>query len=142
MLLNPIKQVNLKCSPKQRCVRNNKQTVCKQTGGTFKPVDKHLTQKPPQIYKCCYNCLFQICSIPKWWNYIYSIACEKKKMLVAVHTSTINTVQREPEILTNSEKIKGFVCWMYQCLIKFLTKVHVYCLSEFSINHKALNKRY
>lgn len=30
------------------CVRNNKQTVCKQTGGTFKPVDKHLTQKPPQ----------------------------------------------------------------------------------------------
>lgn len=34
----------------------------------------------------------------------------KKKMLVAVHTSTINTVQREPEILTNSEKIKGFVC--------------------------------
>lgn len=66
----------------------------------------------------------------------------KKKMLVAVHTSTINTVQREPEILTNSEIIKGFVCWMYQCLIKFLTKVHVYCLSEFSIHHKVLNKRY
>lgn len=64
------------------CVRNNKQTVCKQTGGTFKPVDKHLTQKPPQIYKCCYNCLFQICSIPKWWNYIYSIACEKKRCLL------------------------------------------------------------
>lgn len=34
----------------------------------------------------------------------------KKKMLVAVHTSTINTVQREPEILNNSEIIKGFVC--------------------------------
>lgn len=34
----------------------------------------------------------------------------KKKMLVAVHTSTINTVQREPEILNNSEIIRGFVC--------------------------------
>lgn len=66
----------------------------------------------------------------------------KKKMLVAVHTSTINTVHREPEISNNSEIIKGFVCWMYQCLIKFLTKVHVYCLSEFSNNHKALNKIY
>lgn len=82
MLLNPIKQVNLKCSSKQCGVLEITNKLCANKLGTFKPVDKHLTQKPPQIYKCCYNCLFQICSIPKWWNYIYSIACEKKRCLL------------------------------------------------------------
>lgn len=143
MLLNPIKQVNLKCSPKQRCVRNNKQTVCKQTWGTFKPAcgQASYTETTANLQMLLQLFLLNL-QYTKMMKLYLQHCMWKKKMLVAVHTSTINTVHREPEILTNSEIVKGFVCWMYQCLIKFLTKVHVYCLSEFSINHKALNKRY
>lgn len=50
--------------------------------------------------KCNYNLIVSFnFAVYKYDEINYSIACEKK-MLVAIHTSTIITAQREPEILT------------------------------------------
>lgn len=139
MLFNPIKQVNLKCSPKQCGVLEITNKLCANKLGEHSSLWTSILHSLQMLLQLSLSNL-QYTKMMK----LYLQHCMwKKKMLVAVHTSTINTVHREPEILNNStEIIKGFVCWMYQCLIKFLTKVHVYCLSEFSISHKALNKRY
>lgn len=60
----------------------------------------------------------------------------KKKMLVAVHISTIYTVQREPEILNNCE-IKGFMLHV-SISHQIFYKLHGYSLFVFSIYHKAV----
>lgn len=74
--------------------------MCKQTGGTFKPRTSILHTNHCKFTKCNYNLIVSFnFAVYKYDEINYSIACEKK-MLVAIHTSTIITAQREPEILT------------------------------------------
>lgn len=122
MLLNQIKQVNLKCSPKQCGVLEITNKLCANKLGEHSSLWTSILHRNHRKFTNAVTIVSFKFAVYQNDEIISTALHVKKKMLVAVHTSTINTVQREPEILTNSEIIKGFVCWMYQCLIKFSQK--------------------
>lgn len=111
MLLNQIKQVNLECSPKQCGVLEITNKLCANKLGEHSSLWTSILHRNHRKFTNAVTIVsFKFAVYQNDEIISTAMRVKKKKMLVAVHTSTINTVHREPEILNNSEIIKGFVC--------------------------------